>query len=136
MKFTIPPESSGLHGRIKGNCMAYIGNLGGDQGHVVTIGKVVKRRNNPQNERFHATASALAKETGYTQKEMKDIVKEEMGWYELVDGPFGQVKRYKSSSDMSKAEMAEAIEILNRWCVDLGVPIAPSKIPEWVNDGS
>ena len=126
MKYTL---SGSLFNRVRSNCINHIGQLPDDKPVVVEIKPYVKRRNLPQNERFHATIGALAKETGYTPQEVKNLVKDEMNWFEMIDGPLGQRKRYKSSADMNKIQMAESTEILNRWCIDLGVPIAPPKMP-------
>ena len=117
--------------RIRFNLIEAIKQWPRDVALEASLKRFVPRRNIPQNSRFYATCTALAKSTGYTVEEVKRLVKDEMGWHEVIDGPLGKRKRYKSSADWNKIQMAEATEILNCWCVELGVPIEPERVPEY-----
>lgn len=107
-----------LRERIRANCIAAIETIPADQAYVVEIKP--PQRTLPQNSRWHAMAGELAKELGYTQKEMETHAKEELGRYTDITGPLGTVRRYQSSKDWAKDEMTEAIDLLIRWGGEVG----------------
>lgn len=116
MKFHLDPGD--LHPTIKGNCLHYIASLPDDKPFVVEVKK--PKRTNPQNDRFHAMCGELGDEIGYTLDEMKRLVKNELGRYQVIDGPCGKIKRLESSADWDKDEMSAAIELLIRWGAEVG----------------
>ena len=63
-----------------------------------------------QLAKVHACIRELARETGHTFEEMKEIVKEKAG---LIDPAS---KEYKSFSDCNKKELSDAIQM----CVEIG----------------
>jgi hypothetical protein len=66
-----------------------------------TIGQLAK---------VHACIRELARHTGHTFEEMKEIVKEKAGIYDPAS------KNYKSFADCSKTELSDAIQI----CIEIG----------------
>jgi ubiquitin len=63
-----------------------------------------------QLAKVHACIRELARETGHTFEEMKEIVKEKAGLYDPAS------KEYKSFSDCDKKELSDAIQN----CIELG----------------
>ena len=66
-----------------------------------------------QLAKVHACIRELARETGHTFEEMKEIVKEKAGLYDPAS------KEYKSFADCDKKELSDAIQN----CVELGAII-------------
>jgi len=66
-----------------------------------TIGQLAK---------VHACIRDLARFTGHTFEEMKDIVKQKAGLYDPAS------KQYKSFAECSKTELSDAIQI----CIEIG----------------
>jgi hypothetical protein len=63
-----------------------------------------------QLAKVHACIRELARETGHTFEEMKEIVKEKAGLYDPAS------KKYKSFADCDKKELSDAIQT----CIELG----------------
>jgi len=63
-----------------------------------------------QLAKVHACIRELARETGHTFEEMKEIVKEKAGLYDPAS------KEYKSFADCDKKELSDAIQT----CIELG----------------
>lgn len=63
-----------------------------------------------QLAKVHACIRELARETGHTFEEMKDIVKEKAGLYDPAS------KEYKSFANCDKKELSDAIQN----CIELG----------------
>lgn len=66
-----------------------------------------------QLAKVHASIRELARFTGHTFEEMKDVVKQKAGLYNPASGEF------KSFSDCNKKELCDAIEM----CVEIGASI-------------
>ena len=95
-------------------------NLDPQSAWVVTVDKQKRWRTNDQNRKLHAMIAELADEIGYTAGEMKRLLKNEIGAYQIIDGPCGKIKRFESSADWNTERMAEAIEQLHRWGAEVG----------------
>jgi hypothetical protein len=63
-----------------------------------------------QLAKVHACIRELARETGHTFEEMKEIVKEKAGLYDPAS------KEYKSFADCDKKELSDAIQT----CIEIG----------------
>ena len=63
-----------------------------------------------QLAKVHACIRELARETGHTFEEMKEIVKQKAGLYDPAS------KEYKSFADCDKKELSDAIQT----CIELG----------------
>ena len=81
----------------------------------VYITKIVDEddKTSGQLAKVHACIRELARETGHTFEEMKEIVKETAGLYDPAS------KEYKSFADCNKKELSDAIQN----CVELGAII-------------
>jgi|688.fasta_scaffold285172_2 hypothetical protein len=81
----------------------------------VYITKIVDEddKTSGQLAKVHACIRELARETGHTFEEMKEIVKEKAGLYDPAS------KEYKSFADCNKKELSDAIQN----CVELGAII-------------
>ena len=86
----------------------------------VQVKRYRRSRTMPQNSKFHAMCQELGTEIGYTAGEIKRLVKNELGAYELIAGPVGKIKRMQSSADWNTEQMAQAIELLQRWAAEVG----------------
>jgi hypothetical protein len=81
----------------------------------VYITKIVDEddKTSGQLAKVHACIRELARETGHTFEEMKEIVKQKAGLYDPAS------KEYKSFADCDKKELSDAIQN----CVELGAII-------------
>jgi hypothetical protein len=81
----------------------------------VYITKIVNEddKTSGQLAKVHACIRELARETGHTFEEMKEIVKEKAGLYDPAS------KEYKSFADCDKKELSDAIQT----CIELGAII-------------
>jgi predicted dithiol-disulfide oxidoreductase (DUF899 family) len=95
-------------------------NLDPQKDWVIEIKKHVERRTNDQNSKFHAMCGELADVIGYTDGELKRLIKHELGFYTVVNGPVGKVARLESSADWNTEKMSRAIEQLNMWAIEVG----------------
>jgi len=134
MKFTIPPESSGLHGRIKGNCLAYIGNLGGDHGHVVSIGPEKNSRSLKQNATLYGVIyPPLMEFMGLSgERDREDLhtfmLGEYFGWNTIeIMGRKKQRPRRTTTTDengkrdvLSKSDFIDFCEFIKRIAAEQG----------------
>ena len=102
-------------GVIIGDIAGHLQALPLDKAFEVEIRPYRSRRTVDQNSKFHAMCQELGQEIGYTAAELKKLVKHELGYYQIIDGPCGKIKRLESSADWNTERMAEAIEQLHRW---------------------
>jgi hypothetical protein len=107
-------------GVVIGQIAGALQTLDTDKAWVVEVKQHRSRRTLPQNSRFHAMCQELGQELGYTAGELKRLVKNELGFYAIIDGPCGKIKRLESSADWNTERMAQAIEQLNRWAAEVG----------------
>lgn len=116
MKFIL---RKGRRSAVLGRALSYI-DSNDDRDLLLEIKEAKPRRSLPQNDLFHALCSELAEATGYTPLEIKNLVKSELHEFEVIETPFGKVKRFRSSADWNKVQMGAAIETLYRYGADVG----------------
>ena len=117
MKYQLQPHTwAGIMQNIQYALM----NLDRDKSWTVEIKQRKHNRTLEQNSKFHAMCNELADVLGYTEGEMKRLVKHELGFYTVVDGPVGKVARLDSSADWATDKMSRAIEQLNLWAIEVG----------------
>ena len=116
MKYNLNPNNwDGVMYNIENALM----NLDQQKAWTVEIKKRVDRRTLDQNSKFHAMCSELGDAIGYTAEEMKRLLKHELGFYTVVDGPVGKIARLETSADWDTEKMSRAIEQLNIWAIDV-----------------
>ena len=123
MKWLIQKSYAGTElgrGVVIGAITEALQKLPHDRAWTVRIYPTQTTRTLSQNAKFHAMCEELGQELGYTCAEMKKLVKHELGYYQIIDGPCGKVKRFESSADWNTERMAEAIEQLHRWGAEVG----------------
>lgn len=82
---------------------------------TVEIKEVRKTRSLSQNRYLHLILAWFAYQTGYTLEETKQyifkkIVNPEIFYLENFNGKFGEVERWRSTSDLNTKEMTTAID--------------------------
>lgn len=124
MTYNIPKVTIEETQAIRRNCIERIidaiQNLENDRAYTVKITQNKDRRTLDQNSKFHVMCQELGDTLGYTCEEVKKLVKNELGFYEIIDGNLGKVKRLDSSADWDTEKMSRAIEQLNIWAIDCG----------------
>ena len=96
------------------------------------------KRSLPQNDRMYAMLTDIAKQAmhhgrKYGVNEWKAIFLQALGretqFIPSLSGA-GFIPLGLSSSDLSKAEMSDLIELMNAWCADNGIILNAEKIGE------
>ncbi len=68
-------------------------------------------RTSQQNKYLHAILGEIAKHTGHTMNEMKQLMKYELGYYDQANSNFGDaIILYHSTADMTKGQLADFID--------------------------
>lgn len=122
MKFILHPDKNAPVQRpeVLGRLLQAIASLPVDKAFGIEIKEHKPRRSLESNDKFHAMCSELADATGYSPLEVKNLVKNEMSEFDVVETPFGKVKRFRSSAGWNNAQMSFAIEILYRYGAEIG----------------
>ena len=77
-------------------------------------------RTSQQNKYLHAILGEIAEHTGYTINEMKQVLKHELGYYDIIH----KVVLYYSTAEMTKEQLGKFIEQIVRLASkDLGMVI-------------
>ena len=63
-------------------------------------------RTSQQNKYLHAILGEIAEHTGYTINEMKQVLKHELGYYDIIH----KVVLYYSTAEMTKEQLADFID--------------------------
>jgi len=68
-------------------------------------------RTSQQNKYLHAILGEIAEHTGHSINQMKQIMKYELGYYDLINNDLGyRIILYHSTADMTKEQLANFID--------------------------
>lgn len=98
---------------------------------IVSITKVSPKRTLAQNNYLHLIIAYFGLETGYLPHEAKTVFKREANPDIFVYEKNG-TKFLKSSADLTKEEMAKAIDRFIIFAAEQNVDIPPATDPEWL----
>lgn len=107
----------------------YLANLI-EKKRIVEIVAVSPRRSLNQNNYLHLLIGAFGNHFGYTMAEAKEIYKQlnkEVYSYKKHDHTF-----WKSSAQLTKAEMARTVDNFMKFSADNGYTLPPATDPDWM----
>ena len=106
-----------------------LGYLGPGQKLLVTIEKFSEKRSLEQNGLLHKYFTIISQETGYDPAEVKELMKMKFGEREdvldregniICDEGTGEIlKKMKSTSDYTKAEMTNFIDLIRMFSMEV-----------------
>lgn len=118
MKWRLPAGHFGVRTAPLNSLFTCLRSLDPKHTWRVSIDIDKPKRSLGQNARFNARLNEFGAFLGYTNAELKQLVKDEMGAYQDAMGSLGVVRRYESSAQWDKNKMAHAMDLLDRWAAE------------------
>lgn len=100
-------------GQLRGAFSAFAAAMAPGKPYEIYMKPFRRRRTLDQNAKMHAMIRTLALHLGYSESEMKNVLKSEYGPVVKVELGDRQVIVPKSTADYDVAECGEMIEIIN-----------------------
>jgi hypothetical protein len=98
---------------------------------IVDIKKISPKRSLQQNKYLHVLLGAFGQKFGYTLDEAKTVYKRDIN-PELYVYQKNNSMFLKSSTELSKEEMAKSIDRFREKSAELGYPLPPATDKEWL----
>ena len=110
---------------IKKNCLAAIMEIMGDQNMEVIIQEHTDDKTREQESFFHVLCRELSRDTGYTEGEIKELIKQEILGTTVVKFAGRAREVTSSSAKASRPQYSELIEGAYKIGAEAGVILPP-----------